>query len=99
MRRNIDAWWPFIEQGIEAILVTASGCGAVVKDYGHLLSHDPVYADKARRVSALARDIAEVNQSANQMNTNSGDLNSNAKHLNKLSEKMMDMVAQFKLHT
>ena len=60
MRRNIDAWWPFIEQGIEAILVTASGCGAVVKDYGHLLSHDPAYADKAQRVSALALDVAEV---------------------------------------
>jgi glycolate oxidase iron-sulfur subunit len=60
MRRNIDAWWPFIEQGIEAILVTASGCGAVVKDYGHLLAHDPAYADKAQRVSALARDVAEV---------------------------------------
>ena len=60
MRRNIDAWWPFIEQGIEAILVTASGCGAVVKDYGHLLADDPAYADKARRVSALARDIGEV---------------------------------------
>ena len=60
MRRNIDAWWPFIEQGIEAILVSASGCGAVVKDYGHLLSHDPAYADKAQRVSALARDVAEV---------------------------------------
>ena len=60
MRRNIDAWWPFIDQGIEAILVTASGCGAVVKDYGHLLSHDPAYADKAQRVSALALDVAEV---------------------------------------
>jgi glycolate oxidase iron-sulfur subunit len=60
MRRNIDAWWPFIEQGTEAILVTASGCGAVVKDYRDLLAHDPAYADKARRVSALARDISEV---------------------------------------
>ncbi len=60
MRRNIDAWWPFIEQGIEAILVTASGCGAVVKEYGQLLAQDPVYADKARRVSALARDVSEV---------------------------------------
>ncbi len=60
MRRNIDAWWPFIEQGIEAILVTASGCGALVKDYGLLLAEDPAYADKARRVSALARDISEV---------------------------------------
>jgi len=60
MRRNIDAWWPLIEQGIEAILVTASGCGAVVKEYGQLLAQDPVYADKARRVSALARDVSEV---------------------------------------
>jgi len=60
MRRNIDAWWPHIEQGVEAIVVTASGCGAVVKDYGHLLAQDPAYADKARRVSALARDISEV---------------------------------------
>ncbi len=60
MRRNIDAWWPHIEQGIEAILVTASGCGALIKDYGDLFAQDPAYADKARRVSQLARDISEV---------------------------------------
>jgi glycolate oxidase iron-sulfur subunit len=60
MRRNIDAWWPYIEEGAEAIVVTASGCGAMVKDYGHLLQHDPAYADKARNVSKLARDIGEV---------------------------------------
>ena len=60
MRRNIDAWWPYIEQGAEAIVVTASGCGAVVKDYAHLLKHDTVYADKAKRVSTLAKDISEV---------------------------------------
>jgi glycolate oxidase iron-sulfur subunit len=59
-RHNIDAWWPAIEQGAEAIVQTASGCGAFVKDYGHLLSTDPAYADKARRVSALARDLVEV---------------------------------------
>jgi glycolate oxidase iron-sulfur subunit len=59
-RRNIDAWWPSIEQGAEAIVQTASGCGAFIKDYGHLLSTDPVYADKAKRVSALARDLVEV---------------------------------------
>lgn len=60
MRRNIDAWWPHIEAGIEAIVITASGCGVQVKDYGHYLSDDPAYAEKAARVSALARDIAEV---------------------------------------
>jgi len=64
MRRNIDAWWPHIEseveQGIEAIIITASGCGTVVKDYAELLKHDPQYADRARRVSSLAKDISEV---------------------------------------
>ncbi|MDH5518681.1 MAG: glycolate oxidase subunit GlcF [Gammaproteobacteria bacterium] len=60
MRRNIDAWWPYIEQGAEAIIITASGCGSVVKDYAELLKHDSSYADKARRVSKLAKDISEV---------------------------------------
>src|SRR5690606_2658040 len=59
-RRNIDAWWPAIEAGAEAIVQTASGCGAFVKEYGHLLRHDPVYAAKARRVSELALDVSEV---------------------------------------
>ncbi len=60
IKRNIDAWWPFVEQGIEAIVVTASGCGVMVKEYGHKLRLDPAYADKAARVSALARDVSEV---------------------------------------
>ncbi|CAG8867833.1 Lactate utilization protein A [Pseudomonas fluorescens] len=59
-RRNIDAWWPSIENGIEAIVQTASGCGAFIKDYGHLLSTDPAYAEKARTVSRLAKDLVEV---------------------------------------
>ena len=59
-RRNIDAWWPRIEGGAEAIVQTASGCGAFIKDYGHLLSSDPAYADKAAKVSALAKDLVEV---------------------------------------
>ncbi|MFW9265710.1 glycolate oxidase subunit GlcF [Pseudomonas sp. R4-84] len=59
-RRNIDAWWPAVESGAEAIVQTASGCGAFVKDYGHLLSTDPAYADKAARVSALSKDLVEV---------------------------------------
>jgi glycolate oxidase iron-sulfur subunit len=60
MRRNIDAWWPEIEAGCEAILVTASGCGAMVKDYGHALAEDPCYAERAARVAASARDPIEV---------------------------------------
>ncbi|WP_425917662.1 glycolate oxidase subunit GlcF [Pseudomonas sp. GWSMS-1] len=59
-RQNIDAWWPAIEQGAEAIVQTASGCGAFVKDYGHLLAQDPAYAEKAQRVSELAKDLIEV---------------------------------------
>lgn len=60
MRRNIDAWWPHIEAGIEAIVITASGCGAMVKEYGHVLWHDQRYAQKAERISSLARDIGEI---------------------------------------
>ncbi|MBN3853982.1 glycolate oxidase subunit GlcF [Paraburkholderia sp. Ac-20340] len=59
-RRNIDAWWPEIDAGAEAIIQTASGCGAFVKEYGHLLRDDPNYATKAARVSALTRDLSEV---------------------------------------
>ena len=60
VRRNIDAWWPHIAAGAEAIVVNASGCGVVVKDYGHLLVDDPAYADRAARVAALAVDIGEL---------------------------------------
>ncbi len=59
MRRNIDAWWPLAEQ-VEAIVMTASGCGVTVKEYGHLLAHDSAYAAKAARISALTRDLSEV---------------------------------------
>ncbi|MFK5947654.1 MAG: glycolate oxidase subunit GlcF [Methylococcales bacterium] len=65
MRHNIDAWWPMIEQGIEAIVVTASGCGVMVKDYAQLLKHDPDYADKAKQVSVLAKDISEILRAEN----------------------------------
>ena len=60
MKRNIDAWWPYIEAGAEAVVTTASGCGVVIKDYGAYLRDDPAYCSKAARVSALARDISEV---------------------------------------
>jgi len=60
MRRNIDAWWPHVEQGVEALVMTASGCGVTVKEYGHLLAGDPRYADKAAKISALTKDATEV---------------------------------------
>ena len=74
MRRNIDAWWPILLEadaatnrvsngagrGIEAIVMNASGCGVTVKDYGHALAADPAYAEKARRISALTRDLSEL---------------------------------------
>ena len=60
MRRNIDAWWPAVEAGAEAIAVTASGCAPMVKDYGKALADDPDYADRAARISELARDISEI---------------------------------------
>ena len=59
-QRNIDAWWPHIAAGAEAIVMTASGCGVMVKDYAHLLQHDKAYAEKAARISALSRDLVEI---------------------------------------
>jgi glycolate oxidase iron-sulfur subunit len=61
MRRNIDAWWPLVTAGkVEAIVMNASGCGVTVKEYGHALAHDATYADKARRISELTRDLSEL---------------------------------------
>jgi glycolate oxidase iron-sulfur subunit len=60
VKANIDAWWPHVEAGAEAVVITASGCGTMVRDYGHLLRHDPAYAAKAARISELAKDISEV---------------------------------------
>jgi glycolate oxidase iron-sulfur subunit len=61
MRRNIDAWWPLVAKGsVEAIVMNASGCGVTVKEYAHALRFDPAYADKARRISELTRDLSEL---------------------------------------
>ena len=61
MRALIDAWWPLVERGeVEAIVMTASGCGTTVKEYGHLLAQDPAYREKAERIAALTRDLSEV---------------------------------------
>jgi glycolate oxidase iron-sulfur subunit len=71
MRRNIDAWWPYVQpdgavvagagaDAIEAIVMTASGCGVTVKEYVHLLAHDSAYAAKAERISALTKDLSEI---------------------------------------
>src|SRR3990167_3616885 len=60
MRVNIDAWWPLVEAGVEAIVMNASGCGVTVKEYGHILRDDPAYAEKAARISELTRDLSEL---------------------------------------
>lgn len=60
MRANIDAWWPHVESGAEAIVMNASGCGVMVKDYGHVLADDAAYAEKAQRISSLTRDLSEL---------------------------------------
>ena len=59
-RRNVDAWTAEIERdGLDAIIITASGCGTTVKDYGFMLREDADYAEKAAKVSALTKDISE----------------------------------------
>ena len=60
MRRNIDAWWPHVEAGVEALVMNASGCGVTVKEYGYILKGDAAYAEKAARISALTRDLSEL---------------------------------------
>ena len=60
MKNNIDAWWPHVAQGVEAIVMNASGCGVTVKDYGHIFRHDLQYAEKAARISELTKDLSEL---------------------------------------
>ncbi|MBK7315244.1 glycolate oxidase subunit GlcF [Candidatus Aalborgicola defluviihabitans] len=60
MRANIGAWWPQVQQGVEAIVMNASGCGVTVKEYGYILQDDPAYAEKAARISGLTRDLSEL---------------------------------------
>jgi len=60
VKANIDAWWPELEAGAEAIVSTASGCSVMLKDYGHFLRHDPVYRERAERIAARACDISEI---------------------------------------
>ncbi len=60
IKHNIDCWWPDINKGVEAIVITASGCGVMIKDYAHMLQHDSAYAEKAARISELAKDISEI---------------------------------------
>jgi glycolate oxidase iron-sulfur subunit len=59
-KRNVDSWWPHLDRNAEAVVVTATGCGVMVKDYGHLLRGDKAYAEKAERVASLTRDPVEV---------------------------------------
>jgi glycolate oxidase iron-sulfur subunit len=60
MKKNIDAWWPHVADGVEAIVMNASGCGVTVKDYGHILRDDRAYAERAKRISDLTKDLSEL---------------------------------------
>ena len=60
VKRNVDALWPHMESGAEAVVFTASACSAMLGDYGHLLKDEPRYAERAARISAAARDISQV---------------------------------------
>mgnify|MGYP003346673297 FL=1 len=60
MKQNIDAWWPHVQAGVEAIVMNASGCGVTVKDYGHIFRNDAAYAAKAKRISECTRDLSEL---------------------------------------
>ena len=60
MKRNIDAWWPYVENGVDTIVINASGCGVMIKDYAEILAHDPAYAEKAQRISGMAKDVSEI---------------------------------------
>ena len=60
MKRNIDAWWPYLGRGVDTIVINASGCGAMIKHYGEVLAHDPRYAERAARISGMARDVSEI---------------------------------------
>ena len=73
LRLNIDAWWPHVENGIEAIISTASGCGVMVKDYAYILKDDPQYADKAQTITELTQDLGEylAKQDLTPLNLNS----------------------------
>jgi glycolate oxidase iron-sulfur subunit len=60
LRANIDAWWPYLESGrVDTLVINASGCTAMAKEYGHLLRDDPIYAERARRISACTQDITQ----------------------------------------
>ncbi len=59
-RRLIDTWYPLLEQGVEAFVSSASGCGAALKDYGHLFRHDEKYREKAERIARLSKDLCEI---------------------------------------
>ena len=60
IRRNIDVWWPHVDRDVEAIVVSSSGCGVMVKDYGRMLEHQQGYRKRAKRIASLVRDPVEV---------------------------------------
>ncbi len=64
IKNNIDRWWPLIQNGVESIIVNASGCSVMVKDYGFIMQSISDYSEKAKKVSSLCQDICEVLQNS-----------------------------------
>ncbi len=61
MRRNIDAWWPMVSSGmVESLVINASGCSQMVKEYAHALRDEPAYAERAARIASMTRDLSEL---------------------------------------
>ncbi|WP_018867838.1 MULTISPECIES: glycolate oxidase subunit GlcF [unclassified Thioalkalivibrio] len=60
VRANLDAWQPVLERGVDAVVSTASGCGVLLRDYGHILADDPTYAERAARLAECVRDPVEL---------------------------------------
>ncbi|NOX27651.1 MAG: glycolate oxidase subunit GlcF [Gammaproteobacteria bacterium] len=107
MHKLIDQWWPYIEPednspGVEAIVISASGCGATIKEYGDILKHDNNYAEKAQRVSELAKDLCEVianepldqfaNSSSTKIAFHSPCTLQHAQQLNGIVEKILEKI-------
>ena len=69
-KKNIDTWWEHIQNGAEAIVSTASGCGVTIKEYGDLFKDDPQYRDKAEKIASVVIDISEVEDQSDLQHTN-----------------------------
>ena len=105
IKKRIDTWWPMVQNGVEAIVSTASGCGVTVKDYGDLLNDDPGYSEKAKHMAGMTMDISEVIGNESAKSTSVQELRQNIKvafhspctlqHGQKLAGQVESLLRQF----